>query len=627
MYLKRINILSIDTANKIAAGEVIERPSSVIKELVENSIDAGAKNISIEIIEGGQRCMKVIDDGQGIHPDDIDKAFLTHATSKINTTEDIFNISTLGFRGEALPSIASISQTMLRSRTSQFSHGREVSINGGTIEYIKDTGLNIGTIIEVNNLFFNVPARLKFLKSATREGSLISDLINKMALANPDIAFKLVNNDKRTLQTYGTGSLMDTLRIIYGKGIVDNIINFETHSDIASVHGYIGNTELSRGSRNNQTIFVNKRFVRNKLITAAVENAYKSFLTVNKYPFFILFLDIFPEFVDVNIHPTKAEIKFSDERAIFKLVFDSVHQALKGYIKNTFNISSEAEKDNNLTKNFEKISYFDNSFSSNSPEKIMSVDLPIDLHKEHIITAKEIKDYNEDYNSNKNSNALSVNSNKDIIPISYNINVETELSSMYNNAKLPELFVIGQFTKTYILAESAQDLYIIDQHAAHEKILFEKYVKQIETECLTTQILLTPVVLELDVDDYIYYEENIDVFQKSGFVIDVFGDNTITIREVPYILGELNIKSFFLSIIDNLKNLGSGKTVAVKHNSIAKLACKAAIKANHTLSEIELKSLLDDLRFADDPFNCPHGRPTIIKFSEYELEKKFKRVT
>ncbi|MEW8956610.1 DNA mismatch repair endonuclease MutL, partial [Clostridium sp.] len=296
--MKRINLLDIETCNKIAAGEVVERPSSVVKELVENSIDAKATKITIEVENGGESLIKIIDNGLGVHPDDIEKAFLPHATSKIKEINDIFSINTLGFRGEALASISAVSKVKLFSKTEEFDFGREIFVEGGTINYIKETGCNNGTVVEVRELFFNVPARKKFMKSTSRESALINDIVSKIALSNPSVSITLINNGKRIITTYGNNNYIDIVRAIYGKNISENLIYFEGVSDLVSVHGYIGNSEISRGSRTYQSIFVNNRYIKNKTITTAVENAFKSFLTINKFPFFILFIDIFPEYVD-----------------------------------------------------------------------------------------------------------------------------------------------------------------------------------------------------------------------------------------------------------------------------------------------------------------------------------------
>jgi DNA mismatch repair protein MutL len=632
--LKRVNLLDVETSNKIAAGEVVERPSSVVKELVENSIDAGAKNITVETTEGGQKSIKVIDDGEGIHSEDIEKAFMPHATSKIETIDDVYSINTMGFRGEALASIASVSNTILKSKTLELDYGKEIYITGGTVNYLKEVGCNVGTTIEVNDIFFNVPARQKFLKSSSRESAYISDILNRLALAHSDIAFKLFNNSKKSLITYGTGNLIDTIRCIYGKSICDNIINFERHTDVMSIYGYIGNSEVSRGSRNNQSIFVNKRYIKNKLITAAVENAFKSFLMINKYPFFVLFLDIFPEYIDVNVHPTKSEIKFREDRDIFKVTFDTVHKALRDSIKDSFNIplqETTSDLSTAIGKNVESL-----SLENNLEKKKELVQLPIDLNSKPQTNYKD-----EQFGNNKNYQMKSslegfsgfqlckensTLSEQDINDNKFIIEEKIIKESSENEAKFPRLNVIGQFHSTYILAQYMDTLYLIDQHAAHEKILFEKYKSSIKENKVIAQILIAPVVLELYHDDFLYYVDNKETFSKVGFNIEIFGDNTISIREVPLILGKPDVKNLFMDILENIKNMGSGETWEIKYNAIARLSCRSAVKANDNLSTIEMESLVQELRFIEDPFNCPHGRPTIIKFTLTELEKKFKRI-
>lgn len=606
--MKRINILDEETSNKIAAGEVVERPFSVVKELVENSIDAGAKNITIEIVDGGQKIIRITDDGTGIYPDDVKKAFLPHATSKISNIEDIFNINSLGFRGEALASIAAISKTKLKSKVCDMETGKEIYICGGNIEYVKDVGGNTGTIVEVSDIFFNVPARLKFLKSPQREAALISDIINRLAMANPNISFKYLLNDKKNLITYSTKNIINTIDSVYGKETSENIVNFEYHTDIASVYGYIGNESISRGTRNHQSIFVNKRYIKSKLITAAIENAFKSFLTINKYPFFILFLDIFPELIDVNIHPTKSEIKFSDERVIFKLVFDAVHIALKNSLGDKFNVSFDIKDSKDLS-------------SAIINEKSL-IQIPIDLYSNKIYENNLSVDKNNlIYKNGENITANEPFRSFDKNRINQNINNAQDVK-----AKFSYISIIGQFDNTYILLAAADGLYIVDQHAAHEKILFEKYSSQINSSDVVAQILLAPSILELTSEDIAIFVENENVFTSAGFRIDLFGNNTLNVKEVPMILGKPDVKKLFLSIIDNLKNMGSGKTVEVKYHSIATIACKAAIKANDKLSDMEMKSLIEELKYINDPFTCPHGRPTIIKITIQELEKRFKRI-
>jgi DNA mismatch repair protein MutL len=627
--MKRINILDEHTSNKIAAGEVVERPSSVVKELMENSIDADAKNITIEIEEGGISLIRIIDDGHGIHRDDIKKAFLPHATSKIKDVDDIYSIMTLGFRGEALASIAAISKVSLKSKIENDDFGSEIIIEGGEILSLSNTGTNKGTIIEIRDLFYNVPARKKFLKSISREGALISDIINRIALSHPDRSIKFYNNGKKVLHTYGTGNLIDVIRTIYGKNISENLIYFESKEDAISLYGYIGKEEISRGSRNNQSIFVNGRYIKNKTIVAAVENAFKSFATVNKFPFFVLFLELYPEFVDVNIHPTKAEIKFKEDRGIFKKVFDSVHKAFKNEVFEDFYIPEEEKIEENKENKVEEIEFNINDIvnypKESKSEKIISKDLDN-------ISYEEVKKEEEIYNSLRNLNNILKPTISNNIDSSVVYEKKDELNYISTNsvkekiAKFPNLRVIGQFNKMYILAEYDDILYIIDQHAAHEKILFEKYLKNIEEGDTVVQQLLVPILIDLTTDDFCFYEENLDVFSRAGFIIESFGGNTIAIKEVPYFLGKLDARNLFMNILDNIKSLGSGKTTEVKYNRIATLACKAAVKANNYLNESEMEKLVYDLRYIDDPFHCPHGRPVIIKFTNYDLDKKFRRI-
>ncbi|HAT4115813.1 TPA: DNA mismatch repair endonuclease MutL [Clostridium perfringens] len=674
--MNRINILNADTANKIAAGEVVERPSSVVKELVENSLDAGAKNITIEIQNGGESLIKIIDDGSGVHPEDVEKAFNPHATSKIKDTYDIFSINTLGFRGEALPSIASIARIDFKSKVSDFDMGKELVISGGEKESLTDCSMNRGTQIEVRDLFFNVPARKKFLKTTARESALINDLVNRISLANPDVSFKLFNNNKKILNTYGNGKLIDVIRTIYGKSTAENLIYFEEHKDTASVYGFIGNDTLARASRNNQSLFVNKRYVKNRSLTVAVENAFRSFNVTGKFPFFVLFIDTYPELIDVNIHPTKSEIKFKDERFIFKVVFDAVHSAMREYVKDTFTLPEEEEKKFEALKEEVIQESLDKEISTlEKLKENINYKVSEDKRKEEIYSYNPSKDYEAktevnipvDFLSKENheesfsiNNSLENNEFKEVShkrEISYDpILIKNELKdkvsestseslersdykcnkneygnfleeTIYREAKFPKLRVIGQFNKTYILAEYDSTLYLIDQHAAHEKILFEKYSSDIAKKKVEIQPLMIPLVVTLPTEDYLYYDENKEIFEKAGFKISDFGDNSIRIEEVPYFLDKLNPTELITSMINNLKKMGTGETVEVKYNKIASMSCRAAVKANDVLSILEMENLIEDLRYINDPFHCPHGRPTIIKFTSYELDKKFKRIT
>lgn len=660
--MKRINILSEDTANKIAAGEVVERPSSVVKELVENSIDANAKNILIEVEEGGISLMRVIDDGDGIYKDDMTKAFLPHATSKIKESEDIYNISTLGFRWEALPSIASVSKVNLKSKQEESGFGYEISIEGGGISDVTECGINKGTIIEVRDLFYNVPARKKFLKTISKEGSLINDIVTRIALANPDVSIKLYNNGKKIIHTFGNGDIKDVIRTIYGRNISEDIIYFEDTSDLVTIHGYVGREDIARGSRNNQSTFVNKRYIKNKSLAVAVEQAFKSFSTVNKFPFFILYIEIYPEYVDVNIHPTKAEIKFNDERMIFGKIFNAVHTALKNDVFDDFAIKEEEEtfKETSKIPSFEEIAFKIKEeeekvkIASNIAKevmdggKILNVNLSSEKPKEEINIPVDLKTNSESYASAQFPVETTFHEKYDsknnissegytAIDLKKEENIYSEESKNINNvsnstinevkfAKFPPITIIGQYNKTYILGEYDSTLYMIDQHAAHEKILFEKYLKEIENGDIVIQPLMVPTIIDLTIDDYSYYEENIKVFKEAGFVLEEFGGTSLALKEVPYFLGRLNAKKLFLEILDNLKNLGNGKTSEVKHNAIATKACKAAVKGNDKLEFNEMIKLVEELRYIDDPFHCPHGRPVIVKFTSTDIDKKFRRI-
>lgn len=678
--MSRINILDSITSNKIAAGEVVERPSSVAKELIENSLDANSKKIVVEIEDGGQGLLRITDDGDGIHPEDVEKAFTTHGTSKISKVEDIYHIGTLGFRGEALPSIAAVSDIKLSSRNRDFDYGKEISYSGGNFNYVKEVGKSIGTTVEVKNLFFNVPARQKFLKTPKHEGSLISDYVMRLALSNSNVSFNLFKDGKKSIETFGNGNLKDTIRALYGKSVYENIIEFENHNDVASAYGFIGNADISKGSRNYQSIFVNKRYIKNKMICTAVENAFKSFLTVNKFPFFVLFIDIFPELIDVNIHPAKSEIKFSDDRSMFKLVFDGVHTALRKSMEDTFLESDFTFGEKSLAVNKEKLQNLHNEINTLQEQKV-KVTIPLDfakdekiehpklnlddsrINKENVVesvvenpinngvfreakkeTLVEVDKSNlnlgydsKNYFKEDNNDYKYVSLSKDTCNENRceNSNITTEVlkENSLNNVievarqpKIGRINVIGQFNKTYILGELNKELYIIDQHAAHEKILFEKYSKEIDTNRVISQILLTSIILELSFEEYSIYLENEEIFKGLGFKIESFGDNTISIREVPILLKDTNAEKLFYEILENLRNMGSGKNSEVKFEKLSKMACRSAVKANDSLSLNEMEHLLEELRYIDQPFTCPHGRPTIIKYSLYEIEKMFKRI-
>ena len=611
----KINLLTKDTFNKIAAGEVVERPASVVKELVENSIDAGATEIYVEIQAGGEELIKIVDNGEGILEEDLRNAFLPHATSKIRTADDLFSIQTMGFRGEALSSIASVSKILTRSKTRE-QDGREILIEGGEIRYEKYSSMDQGTLMEIRDLFYNVPARKKFLKTPSREGSIISEIVSKISMAHPSISFRLVVDGKEMLRTYGTGNQKDVIRQVYSKKVHDHVFYFENHYDSFSIFGFIGHEEISRGSRAHETIFVNKRLVQSKVITTAAEKAFKSFATSSRFPFFVINIEIFPELIDVNIHPQKAEIKFEDDGHMFKSVFGTIHQSLREGLQETFRIQEEEEPDR-----YEQL---------RQPETgPVRIDIPVDVTKDPRVV--KIEEDKKALDAMKREGAVRQQDSMlkesfeelkaDTVPAA-----RPEENTGKPTAKFPMPRIIGQFRATYILTEIQDELYIFDQHAAHEKINFEKYMEEIKNGHVAAQGLLIPEILDLSMDDHQLYLENKEVLKEAGFLLEEFGDRSVAIREVPIFLGKTETAPYFHEILDNIRNLGKGRKEEVKYLRIATAACKASIKAYEELTMEEMRHLIETLRFIEEPFSCPHGRPTLVKLTEKDMQKMFRRI-
>lgn len=605
----RVNVLDISIANKIAAGEVIERPAAIVKELVENSIDAKAKNIVIQIYGGGKELIKISDDGEGIHNDDIEKIFLPHATSKIQKEEDLYNINSLGFRGEALPSIASVSKVFLRSRSDEFNYGMNIKIDGGTIIDKCECACNVGTGIEVRDLFYNTPARFKFLKSENRETAIIRDVVTKLAISNYEISFEYMVNNKLVFKTTGK-SLRDAIINIFGLNVLENLFFIENNCEKMNIFGYIGDINFCKSSRNNQYFFVNNRIVKNKNLILSIENAYRNYMTVNKFPFFILFLLVNPKDIDVNIHPTKAEIKFEDEKMVYGFLYKTCINELNDYLSNSTLVKknylgniSPLENSNNFNLTQSEITPF-------SKEEVQS-----------LIKKRENNLYNQTIENEIPYNLVNKEFDKNQLE-NFKENFKFEILKEDN---FSDFKIIGQYNNTYIIGEWYKCLYIIDQHVAHEKILFEEFVQRIKTKTIIRQLIL-PIIINLEQLEYATYKSNKDCFEKCGFSIEDFGENSIVIREVPFEFKDCDVKSLILEIISNIDNFGTGTLDEVKYNLIATKACKSAVKANCQLNIDEIKILLSKLMELENPFTCPHGRPIIIKFSLVEIEKMFKRV-
>jgi len=585
----KIRILDEATINKIAAGEVIERPASIVKELVENSIDAGATAISVEIQEGGKSFINVSDNGCGIMKEDTEQVFFRHATSKIKDSADIQGISTLGFRGEAMASIAAVSEVELLTKAEEDTAGSHVIIKGGKLVQSKSIGYPTGTSVTVRDLFFNTPARLKFLKSDTSEQGAIVDIIEKLAMTNTGISMKLTVNNKVVLHTPGNGDLLSVILCIYGKNISGAMLPLEYKNDIISIEGYIGKPEIARGNSTYMTFSVNKRYVKNRMMAEAVKQAYKTLLMNNRYPFSIININIKSEMTDVNVHPTKQEVKLSDERAIF----NTLYLAVKNCLNNNSLIFENLE---DVTEPQEAPSSAFESRSSYEPKNV-SFD-QLSFGKE--TAAPKIDSYKRQYD--------------------YDRKPEVQ-QKQFNN----EIRIIGQLFGTYILGQMDDDFCIIDQHAAHERIMFEYIKEKYNEKNISVQELMMPIVIELSPAEKVLYTENSLIFQNLGFEIEWFGENTLAIRAVPILMGEPCTGEFFSNILDSLKESTSIASSPLE-KIIISMACKNSIKAGDNIAPEEISVLLERLMKTSQPYTCPHGRPTIITMSRYELEKKFKRI-
>jgi len=624
--MNSIKLLDDKTINKIAAGEVIDRPSSVVKELVENSIDAKSTDITIEIVDGGKKYIRVTDNGIGIEKNEVDKAFLRHSTSKISKVEDLQTITTLGFRGEALASIASVSKLELITKVKEHISGTQVIIDDGESINKKDIGCPNGTTIIIRNLFYNVPVRQKFLKSDTVETSHISDIVYKLALGNPFISFKYIKDGSVIIRTPGKGDVISTAYSLFGKEFINSMFNVNYIGKNIKVEGLTCKPSYTRGNRSHQYIYVNNRYVKSSEISKSVENAYKSLIPINRFPIFILFISIEPNIIDVNVHPTKTEIRFENQEIINSLIYNIINEIL--HVNDLIpEIKMSSNKDVSESK---QSSFLDKPTNSDGEN-----DLYTSKEKKHVgelsydnLAVNFIKN-NENYKKSGEINNIVTDDNVRIIeynPVSTDdIIKEENVSEPYD--KIPEMNVIGRLFDTYIIAEnkSLNEFYLIDQHAAHERIMYEKLKAQFESESVYTQELLYSDIINLTNREAQLVKDNIDIFKNIGFDIEEFGNNSVIVRGVPVLFGLPDSKHLLLDILDNLKS-DVKSSYNVRLEKIMKMACTSAIKAGDNLKAIEISNLIKELRNTQEPFTCPHGRPIIIKMTKYELEKKFKRV-
>ncbi len=700
------NIVLLDdlTINKIAAGEVIERPASVIKELVENSIDAGATNITVEIKNGGISYIRVTDNGKGISEDDMEIAFERHATSKIRSADDLSTVMSMGFRGEALASIAAIARVEMLSKTANQQNGYQIVVEGGNILEKTEAGCPVGTSITITNLFYNTPVRYKFLKKDYTEAGYIEDVITRIGLVHPEIAIKLINTGKTDIQTNGNGDLKTVIYSIYGKDIAGGLIETDYTYEGIHVYGVIGKPEIARSNRANQIFFVNKRYIKDKSLSSAAEKAYKGMIPIGKFSFLVLNLDMNPSKVDVNVHPAKLEVRFEEENIVFKAVYHAIREALlkAELVADTDHTSSEkreesglfgqkstidVEKSQEILKKLQEMKENMLKETAEANKQIQYINQQ-DNKKEEVIVKEEKEEYKvpevektqeveeiklppkvEEAQVVNEENTNKINDKEEKIietvktpeqedadnasfeemylklfgtkPIDKQEKVEAPQTndiddiaklgnmSMFEDIKeykKPNYKFIGIAFNTYIIIEIDKEMYIIDQHAAHERILYEKvkanYYSNSEKN---SQLMLLPDIITLTHKEMEVAKENMEMFRRAGFMLEEFGENTIKLTGVPEICINLETKDMFLETLDEINSISRTAKQEIEERFIATVACKAAVKANMVLTREEVDSLIQKLLLLPNPFTCPHGRPTAIKMSKYDIERKFSR--
>lgn len=632
MVRNKIAVLEKSTIDKIAAGEVVERPSSVVKELVENAIDAGASAITVEIKDGGKSYIRITDNGCGIPEDELSVAFMRHSTSKLRDASELADIHTLGFRGETLSSISAVSRVEMITKPADTLMGVRYVIEGSKEVSLDKIGAPDGTTIMVYQLFFNTPARKKFLKTDTTEASYISELMERLALSHPDISFCFISNKKEKIHTSGNGNLMDTIYQIYGRQIASNLLAVEKETDLLKVSGFIGNSNVARGNRSLENFYINGRYIKSPLLSKSVEEGYVGYLMQHQYPFCVLMITTKEASVDVNVHPTKQEVRFDDEMAIadiFKsLIFERLYQR-EDIAEVTLDENVQAAS---LRKTTENDATDPGSESitcepeSKKEETIIEV-APEPFEKSRLekmrqkITAQIHADtpyerkYQEYYQEKEKEQDQSREEK-----------VTYEQTSFLSEQARAKHRIIGQVFDTYWLIEHDNKLYIIDQHAAHEKVLFERMMKQLQDKEMTTQYVSPPIIVSLTRAEQDILKRYEEVFSELGYVISSFGGNEFAIEGVPGNLFSFDVKEFFMELLASCGELKGNDGHDMIVEKVASMSCKAAVKGNNRLSYPEIEELLDELLSLENPYHCPHGRPTIIAMTKYELEKKFKRI-
>ena len=680
--MRKIAVLDKHTIDKIAAGEVVERPSSVVKELVENSIDAGATAVTVEITDGGKKLIRITDNGGGIEAAQVPTAFLSHATSKIEKVEDLENIASLGFRGEALSSIAAVAQVELITKTPSALSGVRYVINGGVQESLEDMGAPEGTTFLVRNLFYNTPARSKFLKSDTTEGNYVSTLMEQLALSHPEISFKYIQNKQVKLHTSGNYNIKDVIYNIYGRDITKALLEVSYENDFMKIEGFVGKPEISRGNRTFENYYINGRFVKNRIIAKGIEDAYKGFLMQHKFPFVSLHIQMEGNDLDVNVHPSKMEVRFARGTEVYDAVYETVHKALTtremiqtvpfgkeepvkklssvvkpGDVPEPFEMKRRAEMPEYRTQVANTVNRTSNVSIKGNDRTVSAPDTAMDKKQissystlprgtitmaEQAVREQKIYQTKDPFTKAEEKLFEGTINDKNIHekqPDAMQVNMSQEVEKQQKPQQL-ELFeekllapesrsrhqLIGQIFDTYWLVQFEDKFFIIDQHAAHEKVYYERFVKRFREQTVESQYLSPPLIVSLNLQEEALLKANRKYFEDFGFEIEPFGGKEYCINAVPSNLYGLTEEELFLEMLDNLASEKDKDPLGIFASRLATMACKAAVKGNHQMSDREANALIDELLTLENPYHCPHGRPTIISMTKTELEKKFKRI-
>lgn len=648
-----IQVLDQETINKIAAGEVIERPSSVVKELVENAIDAGATAVTIEIKDGGISFIRITDNGSGISKDDIPMAFLRHSTSKIKSIEDLMNVSSLGFRGEALSSIAAVSQVELITKTADDFTGSRYVIEGGNEISLEEVGAPDGTTFIVRNLFYNTPVRRKFLKTAATEAGYVNALIEHLSLSHPDISFRFINNNQNKLHTSGNMNLKDIIYGVYGRDITSNLMEISGKTQDVEITGFIGKPVICRGNRGYENYYINGRYIKSSIITKAIEEAYKGYIMPHNYPFTAIHFKINPSIMDVNVHPTKMELRFSKNEFVYRFVLETVNECLANRELAARVKLPDPVKQQQFTKSPENIKQTEKSYvqenTDSKPYQAPRIEPPRESFYNSTESSVKQKTVNENQTTGFIKNItdytkmpptrlpepFEIKRSDEMIKEDKKIyeaekKQEAEQLSMFDTPLMSEKAkadyrIIGQLFETYWLIEYEDKFYMMDQHAAHEKILYERFMNHLKVKDMDTQMIMPPVIIELNMQQEDAYKRNKQAFSRLGFEIEEFGGNAYKVNGLPAGLPNVNLKQMLIDMIDGLTDDNSTDLDIITER-VATMSCKAAVKGNNKLSFEEAKELIEELMQAENPYNCPHGRPTLIVMSKYEVERKFKRI-